>query len=257
MMTQSKDIARAMVDSRAAGRDWPLPSQAIEGLDVDIAYEIQRELVAQRLSSDEVAGFKAGATSAPAQRMLGLEAPFTGVLFANGRRENGVSIAATDFRGLVLETELCFRIGSAIARRVPDVKALREHIDACRPAIELADAGGYGAAKFTGLDLIAGNGASAAVLLGAEADWQSPAIDELAVSFSRDGELLHEAMSGDLMGGQWQALLWLVNAVIDQGYELEPGHLLLTGSLGSGHPGLPGRYVADYGAFGRIAFDVA
>jgi len=28
-----------------------------------------------RLSSDEIAGFKAGATSAPAQQMFGLEAP--------------------------------------------------------------------------------------------------------------------------------------------------------------------------------------
>ena len=93
-------------------------------------------------------------------------------------------------------------------------------------------------------------------MLGDQSDWPSPAIDELGVSFSRDGQVLHEALSGDLMGGQWQALLWLVNTVIDLGYELRAGHLLLTGSLGSPHPAQPGRYVGDYGPFGQIAFDV-
>ena len=73
-MTQSKDIARAMVDAHTAGRSWPLPSETTD-LDLATAYEVQRELVALRLSSDEIAGFKAGATSAPAQQMFGLEAP--------------------------------------------------------------------------------------------------------------------------------------------------------------------------------------
>ena len=256
-MTPSNDIARAMYESHVAGEDWPLPSQAIEGLDAATAYEIQREFVAQRLGADEIAGFKAGATAAPAQQALGLQAPFTGVLFASGRRANGVSIAATDFRRLVLETELCFRLGRAIVQRLHNVNALREYVDGCSPAIELADVGGYGAAKFTGPDLIAGNGASAAYVLGAESDGRSPGMDELRVSFSRDGQVLHEAESGDVMGGQWPALLWLVNAVIDSGYELKPGHLLLTGSLGSPHPAQAGTYVADYAEFGQINFDVA
>ena len=185
-MTQSKDIARAMYESHVGGEDWPLPSQAIEGLDAATAYEIQREFVAQRLVADEIAGFKAGATAAPAQQALGLEAPFTGVLFASGRRANGASIAATGFRRLVLEAELCFRIGRAIGQRLHDADALREYVDGCSPAIELADVGGYGAAKFTGPDLIAGNGASAAYLLGPESDWRSPGIDELEVMFHEE-----------------------------------------------------------------------
>ena len=255
-MTRSQDVARAMVASRERGEDWPLPSQVIEGLDAATAYEIQRELVARRLESDAIAGFKAGATAAPAQQLFGLTEPFCGVLFASGRRAMGAPIAAADFRNLVLETELCFRIGRAIPERPRDVGALRDHVDACFPAIELADPGGYGPVKFTGPDLIAGNGASAAYLPGAASEWRSVDLDDVGVHFSLDGQVLHEAVSGDLMGGQWRALSWLVEAVLDRGYELREGQLLLTGSLGSGHPGRPGHYVADYGALGEIAFDV-
>ncbi len=255
-MTQSNDIAQEMYASVLAGADWPLPSQAIEALDADTAYQIQREFVARQLQADVIAGFKAGATAVPAQRAFGLDAPFTGVLLASGRRPNGAVVAMTDFRRLLLETELCFRLGSSINARVGSVDALRECVDGCFPAIELADAGGFGSAKFTGPDLIAGNGASAAFMLGDEPDWRSLELDRQAVSFSRDGQILHEAMTGDVMDSQWQALLWLVNSVVDLGYEVEAGHLLLSGSIGAPHPAQPGQYLADYGALGQIAFEV-
>jgi len=76
------------------------------------------------------------------------------------------------------------------------------------------------------------------------------------VQFRRDGETLHKARSGDLMGSQWEALKWLVNRVIELGYVVEPGHLLMTGSLGPAHPAVPGRYVADFAELGAIEFDV-
>ena len=40
--------------------------------------------------------------------------------------------------------------------------------------------------------------------------------------------------------------IWLV---------LEPGHLLMTGALGGPQAGLAGRYLGDYGSFGRIEFE--
>ena len=255
-MSQANHIARAMYESLSAGEDWPLPSQAIADLNTEIAYEIQSEFVAQRLQGDSVAGFKAGATAQSAQQAFGLDGPFFGVLLASGSRTDGAVIAAADFGNLLLETELCFRVGVEIKERIDDVGALRAFVDGCFPAIELADAGGYGAAKFTGDDLIAGNGASAAYMLGDPIDWRSPDLDRMPVTFSRDGQVLHEAISGEIMGGQWQALMWLVNATLDLGYQVQAGHLFLSGALGRPHPGQPGRYLADYGAFGRIDFEV-
>jgi len=255
-MTQTEHIAEEIHAAFRAGSDWPLPSAFIAGLGTAAAYEIQRGFVARRLQDDAIAGFKAGATAPAGQRAFGLEGPFCAVLLASGRRVDGVTIAASDFRNLLLETELCFRLAAAISAPIEHADALRDLVDGCAPAIELADAGGFGAARFTGNDLIAGNGASAAYLLGAPVDWRSPDMDRTSVSFFRDGQLLHQAVTGEIMGGQWQALRWLVNAVLELGYPVQAGHLFLTGSLGRPHPAQPGHYLADYHEFGRIGFEV-
>ena len=84
--------------------------------------------------------------------------------------------------------------------------------------------------------------------------WRDVDLNAVVVTFSRDGETLHEATAGDVMGDQWQALLWLVNQIAGQGYNLEPGHVLMTGSIGRMHPEKPGRYQADYGDFGKLTF---
>jgi 2-keto-4-pentenoate hydratase len=44
--------------------------------------------------------------------------------------------------------------------------------------------------------------------------------------------------------------------MIEQGWPIEPGNILLTGALGKMLPGKPGKYVADYGSFGKIIFEV-
>ncbi|MFP6817618.1 MAG: hypothetical protein VB948_02180 [Pseudomonadales bacterium] len=255
-MTQNNIIAEAMFESHSAGEDWPLPSQAVASLNAENAYAIQHAFVAQQLHSDSIAGFKAGASAVPAQQMFGLDGPFCAVLLASGNRPSGASIVRSGFRSLLLETELCFRAGKPITQRIEDVGDLMQHIDGCFPAIELADTGGYGTAQFTGNDLIAGNGAAAAYMLGEMVACESFDLDRVPVAFSRGGQVLHEAMSGDLMGSQWHALAWLVNAIVDLGYEVQAGHLLLTGSLGRPHPGEPGRYLADYGELGQLAFEV-
>ena len=47
-----------------------------------------------------------------------------------------------------------------------------------------------------------------------------------------------------------------LNSAVEQGYKVEPGHILITGALGKLVPGKPGKYVADYGDFGKISFEV-
>lgn len=255
-MNQHDEIGQQMHAAFIAGNDWPLPSAAIPDLSAAGAYEIQRAFVARRLRNDSIAGFKAGATAPPAQQAFGLAEPFCAILLASGSRPNGATVAAGDFRKLVLETELCFRLAAPIHAPIDDPDALHDYVDGCAPAIELADIGGYGEASFTGNDLIAGNGASAAYMLGAPIDWRSMGLDSAPVTFTHNDQVLHEAVTGELMGGQWQALRWLVNAIVERGYPIQAGHLFLTGSLGRPQPARPGRYLADYGELGRIGFEV-
>jgi 2-keto-4-pentenoate hydratase len=250
-----KRLAGTLHQAYVVGEPLPVPSGTGQTLALADAYAVQHEYVQLRLAEETVAGFKAGATAPAPQKAFGLTEPITGVLFRSGDRKPGTTLRLSDYRALMLEAELGFRIGKAV-RQVPrDVDALREHIDACMPMVELADIP-FGGAKFTGPDLIAGNSASRAYIVGPEPDWRSVNINAVQVRFSRDGVTLHEAPASDVMGDQWQALLWLVGRIVEQGYPLEPGHILMTGSIGAAHPGKPGSYLADFGTFGQVGFEV-
>jgi 2-keto-4-pentenoate hydratase len=58
------------------------------------------------------------------------------------------------------------------------------------------------------------------------------------------------------MGDQWQALLWLVNQTIANGWEIAPGQVGITGALGKMLPVQPGTYRADFAELGTIVWRV-
>lgn len=236
----------------------PVVSSRYPEIDIDAAYLIQAAYVANRLAAtDRVAGFKAGATTAAVQQGFGLSEPLTGILLAAGMRTDGGHIAGDDFGTLLLETELGFRFGKTLNHPVADIASLQPYVENCFAAIELADAGLFGSAKTTGVDLIAGNSAAAGVLIGESRDWHDLELDAIRVTLEREGDLNQQGCAGDVMNGQWHALLWLANRMLARGFEIAAGHIFLTGAIGRPHPGSPGEYIADYGEFGRLVFTVS
>jgi len=171
-------------------------------------------------------------------------------------RSAGEQIRGSDFGSLLLETEMGFRFGAALDQPVADIEALTSYVAASFPVIELADTGLFGGAKTNGVDLIAANSAASGILVGEPSDWRNLDLDEIRVTLTLAGEMNQQGRAGDVMNGQWRALLWLVNRVIELGYQIESGHIFITGAIGRAHPGSPGAYVADYGAFGRVTFDI-
>ena len=81
-------------------------------------------------------------------------------------------------------------------------------------------------------------------------------LNAVEVTLSRDGETVNTGKGTDALGDQWQAALWLVNTTLEHGWTIEPGQLIITGALGNMIPGKSGRYIADYGDMGTIAFEI-
>lgn len=234
------------------------------------AYALQRQLI-QQLKENEgwgaICGYKAALTAEVAQQAMGVHEPVIGVLFSHGARSARAdgSLGIDTDRPVLLETELGFILSQRIQDSVtPDsVKTMVSH---CQGMIELAAPNLQ--QRPSGVDLISSNSASYGFITAATThDPMSVALDGLDVSLTRleagagteqpDGpELLHSFAAGTVMEGQWQALAWLVNRVLDQGYELEAGYLLMTGSIGNMHPAKPGKYVADFAALGQLAFHI-
>lgn len=233
---------------------YPAPSQAGVALTNADAYRIQKNLVGHCLENDTIGGFKAALTAPVAQQAMGATEPITGVLFGSGMHAVHTPVTPPAHRRLLIETELGFQLDSAVSEPVT-YDSVRHLVSACMPTIELAHMG-FGDARPTGTDLICANSASGGYLMGASSNAREHDLNDIEVTLTKDGEILHRAVAGDVMQDQWSALTWLINTVIAQGYTIDAGALLMTGSIGAMHPGMSGHYLADYGALGSIAFDI-
>jgi 2-keto-4-pentenoate hydratase len=254
--SQKQNLADLLMQAEATHQSIPVLSVQYPAMDIPLAYRVQKTYVEKKLTTEKIAGFKAGLTSRRGQKRFGVSAPIAGVLFESGKLTGKVTVDKEAFRHLMLETEIGFVIGSPMTQPVDDVAALRKSIKAVMPIIELPDVGFADMKRLTGVDIIAANVSAKQFIAGQPQLVDGVDLNTLTVTLSLDGQEMSQGIGAEASGDQWQAALWLVNTMIEQGWTIEPGNILLTGALGKMLPGNPGEYVADYGSFGTIIFEV-
>jgi len=154
----------------------------------------------------------------------------------------------------MVEVEVGFRFARRITRPLPDVQSLKAEVAEILPAIELPDMGHTGKEAPRAVDVVTANVFAKHFITGAG---RAPGLTDpntVAVTLYRDGEEVNIGTALDVLGDQWQALLWLVNRTIESGWTIEPGQVFITGAMGKPVPLKAGIYVADFGRFGRIEF---
>jgi 2-keto-4-pentenoate hydratase len=253
---QESKSADILIQAEASHQRIPLVSSQNPAMDVDMAYRVQKSYVEKKIADQKIAGFKAGLTSESSQKKFGVANPVSGVLFESGKRSEGAIIDSSAFHLPMIETEIGFVIGKSITQPLDDAAALRECISAVMPVIELPDLGFADMKQLKGVDIIAANVAAKQFIVGSKQKADAFDLNSVEVSLSLDGEEINHGKGTDAFGDQWQAAFWLVNTVINQGWRLEPGQIIITGALGKLLPGKPGEYIADYGDFGKITFKI-
>lgn len=248
--------ADMLFKSHKAGGLIPVLSKYHFDIDVKTAYRTQKAYIEKRLAKEKIAGFKAGLTTEASQRKFGVDAPLAGVLFTSGEKTGNPVIKKSSFNLLRIETEIGFVIGKPITRPVKDISHLRDCIRAVIPVIELPDLGFTDMKLLKGVDIIAGNVAAKEFIPGREKEIKDQDINAMTVMLSLDGQTVNRGKGSDVLGDQWKAALWLSNIMVGQGYEIEPGHILITGAMGKMISGKPGKYEADYGNLGKITFEI-
>lgn len=258
-MITSADVKREAIIILEAERDnepIPLITKLSPGLTLDRANEIQSEYVNLKSGGDKSCGYKAGLTSKGVQERFGVSTPVSGVLFSSGKFVSPASIEGSKYRSPVIETEIGFVIGKTIKSKITDTGRLIDHIGAVMPVVEIPETGFADMKGLTAEDIVAANVGSSLFITGAQLPIDGTNLDNVTVSLISGRETLSEGRGSDSMGGQMEALLWLVNSVIDKGYKIEQGSILITGALGKVVPAAPGRYEARYAGFGSIKFEV-
>jgi 2-keto-4-pentenoate hydratase len=222
------------------------------------AYKVQKILFEKLLQKgDGIAGFK-GALTAPAQmQRFGADRPASAPLLTSGliEADPARTTEIPSFKGMMLEVELAFRTALPIAAPVEDEEALKKLIASVHPSIEIPQLYFADMGKLGFFDIVAAGIGSRSFLVGPAFPIEKVDIDRVTVKLSRDGTVVNEGASADALGGQWKALLWLVNNTLEQGYTIEAGRYLMTGALGKMIPAQAGTYEADY-SFSSLRFKI-
>lgn len=252
-----EDVPEVLFQSYKACKPVPLPSAAIPNLSVAQAYEIQKQFVAKLITDGAiVAGYKAGLTSAPAQKKFKAPGPVTGILLKNMQISDG-KVLSKPFTKMMLEVEIGYRLNQDIkAPTTPET--VNTLVDAIMPAVEVPD---LNFATFKGLaftDIIADNVGARAFILGNPQTIDKVDPNGVTGQLFMNEKALGPAVPGRAaLGDQWKALSWSLNNVLANGGEIKRGMVVITGSLGRMYPGKSGNYKAVYtGGLDNLSFTI-
>lgn len=250
-----RDLVEDIMEARSAVKKYANPTAQQPDLTLAKAYDVQIELAKRTAErGNAIAGFKAGLTSQGAQKKFGVEHALLGPLFEDGKLAPGTEVKRSAFVLPFVEAEIGYVVGTRITEPIENVESLKSHIVSVFPAFELPDLRYSELKKLTAADIAADGVASAKYVVGPAVKADSVDVSQVHVTVSLDGSTVIEGKASDALGDQWKALLWLVNGIIDKGWTIEPGQILITGALGKMIPAKPGTYEADFGELGKLSF---
>ncbi len=231
----------------------PVSDLVAGGLMLGQANDVCEANIGQRVARGErIAGYKVGFTNIAVREKMGLPDSTYGYLLDTMVLESGVTVAMDDLVAPKIETEICFRLRQPLAGPGLTVDEVLAATDAVCGSFEICDAR-IRDWKCPYPDFFADNGFSARIVLSGA--WIPLAeVDLLAepVVLSQDGTPIAEGRGENALGHPARAVAWLADMLSRRGRALEPGMVIMTGTL---TPILPisrgSTYVAEFGKLGR------
>ncbi|MCU0490591.1 MAG: fumarylacetoacetate hydrolase family protein [Chloroflexaceae bacterium] len=212
--------------------------------DANQAYAVQQRWSAMRLARGErILGRKIGLTSKAIQTQLGVHEPDYGELWASRFYQavaGRVEVPAAPFLLPRLEGELAFLIGTPLRGPGITPQQVLAASEALALAVEIVDSR-IADWKIKLVDTVADNASYGGFTLGPwskslrEADLRT-----LGMIIQRNGENAIEAVGAAALGHPARAVAWLANKLAEFDVSLQPGDIVLSGSLGGAVPFQPG-----------------
>ncbi|QQD16964.1 hypothetical protein I6N98_11290 [Spongiibacter nanhainus] len=230
-------------------------ASAAEPDNFDQAYRDQRAKQLQLLAGEPPFGFKAGLTSLASREAFGSDRSVAGVLRQGSR--SGSALSLGNFGKGRVEMELAYQLAEPVSEPVASEAALRAKVARVAPALEFPDLALLGAKPESVLAIVRGNVAAHRAVVGAATELVELEPNELTARLFRDEQRVSTSRASAVIGGQWQALLSLINTLVAAGWTLYPDQWLLTGALDGMHPLQAGRYRLVVDGLDELEVDVA
>lgn len=201
-------------------------------LTLDDAYAISLDFLARRQAGGEtVVGKKIGVTSKAVQDMLGVHQPDFGFLTDWMFVEGNIDVTGKAMIAPRAEAEIAFILAERLSGpgvTPADVIAATSSI---APCFEIVDSR-IEDWKIGIVDTVADNASCGVFVLGAERlDPREFDLPGLHVAVTKNGEPLSEGFGHAVQGDPAQAVAWLANTLGAYGVTLDPGDVILSGSL--------------------------
>jgi 2-keto-4-pentenoate hydratase len=202
------------------------------GLTLDMAHRVAEGNLTRRLARGEsIAGLKVGFTNLAVRDKMGLPDSTYGYLLDSMVLGSGGELRMADFVAPKIETEICFRLGKALAGPDLTVDEVLDATDAVCASFEICDAR-IRDWKCPYPDFFADNGFSARIVLSGA--WKSVRdIDLLneTVVLEKDGVKIAEGRGEMALGHPAKAVAWLARKLSERGGGLLAGTVVMTGTL--------------------------
>ena len=202
---------------------------------LDDAYAVQAALNARLAATHgAVCGRKIGCTTPVMQRYLEIAHPCAGALYERRTLSAPATVPYADHWRPGVECEIAVRLGQPLPTDAApfDRAAVADAVEACMAAIEIVD-DRYD--DFRALDtptLIADDFFSAGAVLGPPvAGWREVDLAAAGGTMAINGARVGAGTGADVMGHPFEALTWLANHAASSGHPLQPGDVVLTGSV--------------------------
>ncbi|MPY55957.1 2-keto-4-pentenoate hydratase [Streptomyces spongiae] len=210
-----------------------------EGLDLCAAYAVQTANVRHRIAAgDRIVGRKTGLTSLPMRHQLGVDEAVHAPLFQSMVIPDRGRIDSRELIAPRVESE----IGLVLGRRVAGSRVTAADVAAAVTqvvlALEVIDSR-IADWRVTSADAVADNACAARVVVGQVVDVTRSLLDGLrdeCVGLYADGEQVAQGLGAEVLGDPLEAVAWLSRTLHAQGGAIQPGELLLTGSVHASVP---------------------
>jgi 2-keto-4-pentenoate hydratase len=221
-------------------------------------YAVQERLVQRLLDhfGGRPVGYKIACTSELAQRALGVDGPFFGLLLSHSTYPSPGTLPGSAFTVRCAEAEFAFEMAADVpAGPAYTAETVREFIRAALPSIEIVDHRYHDWKTVGAPSLLADNAIHGAWVPGEpSAGWHDIDLSRHPVALTINGTRTLTGSGAAVLGNPLTVVAWLANELPKFGRVLRRGDRITTGVTTDIYLAEPGdRLAADFGPLGRVA----
>ncbi|WP_180897897.1 2-oxo-hept-4-ene-1,7-dioate hydratase [Martelella soudanensis] len=230
------------------------PSEMFPDIEIADSYAISSAVADARVAEGRrIVGHKIGLTSKAMQASSKIDEPDYGYLFDDLVLADGAKVPFESFCVPRVEPELTFILKEPLKGPGVGLIDVLRATEWVVPSIEIIDARVTEPRRI--FDTVADNGAAAGIVLGGRpVRVEDVDLRWVGAIFYRNSEIEETGLAAGVLGHPAMAIAWLANKLGPFGTQLEPGHLMLSGSFTRPVWANKGDTLhADFGPLGSVA----